>query len=188
MKIARWVLYLMAIVFLGWIGWQNFSPAPIMVLRYKKGDPASPISDLYPHDRVIDLPENGSKQSFYREPIYFDVLVPPKIKQIAVDITWQNQLAPIVKLGARKRGVDWIYNWQTLQDKNKSENEQRKTLTWPRQDFFIDNNRVNFSLSVPDLEDKYGQIIVGDITATITREPFGWPELVIYAKNIIGLK
>ncbi len=189
MKLGRLILYLGAVVFLGWLFWQNLEPAPSLVLHYKPGDPASPISALYPADRTIDLPENGANQVFYRDPVYFDVLVPPKIKNIAIMIAWQNQVAPIVNLGARKSEANWLYTWRTLEENNNSGPAwQRKTVTWDRSDFFIANNRVNFFLSVPGLEQKYGSVVVSDITATVQREPFGVSDLVVYAKSIIGLK
>lgn len=189
--IWRFFLLVVMIFILAWLIKENFFSSSNLILRYKKSNPASLISNLYPEDRTIVLPEDKISQRFFRDPIYFNVLVPFKLKQIAIDITWQNKLAPVLKLGVQQNSNNWQYYLKNLQNKNQDDPEvqalgndwYRRTIIFNREDFFVVKNKVNFILSVPGLENKYGQILIGDITATISRSPITWQEAMNYIKK-----
>ncbi len=113
----RGLLWIGAVSVLLWIFFQNLVPSGILVLEHTKGSPISPISDLHPEKRLIELPEDGDAQRVYVDPVYFDAKVPREFDTVTVDITWQNQSQPIVELGARKVRGAWGFVMQSLQNR-----------------------------------------------------------------------
>jgi len=115
--ISRFVLVLLSIALLVWLFWQNMVPTGILVLEYKKASPASPITDLHPEKRVIELDEKDDVQRFYIDPVYFDAKVPRAFDEVVVDMKFQNQSQPILELGARKVRGAWGFVLKPLQNK-----------------------------------------------------------------------
>jgi len=115
--IWRAALVIASIALLFWLFYQNLVPTGILVLEYKKGSAISPLSDLHPQERTIELPEDNSNQRFFIDPVYFDVKVPRAFDSVTVDITWQNQTQPILELGARKVRGSWGFVLKPLQNK-----------------------------------------------------------------------
>ncbi len=113
--IWRAVLFVLSVCLLAWLFWQNLVPSGILVLEHKKASPASPISDLHPEKRIIDLYDNN--QIFYIDPVYFDAKVPREFDTVTVQIAWQNQSQPILELGARKVRGAWGFILKPLQNK-----------------------------------------------------------------------
>lgn len=111
----RGILLISSIALLLWLFYQNLVPTGVLVLHYKKGSPASLISDLHPAKRVIETMDDN--QTFYIDPIYFDVKVPRQFDKIIVDIAWQNQAQPILELGARKVRGEFGFVLEPLQNK-----------------------------------------------------------------------
>lgn len=115
------------ITLLGWLFFQNLVPTGELVLEYKKGSATSPISDLHPEQRVIELAEDppslklrgasGNNQRFFIDPVYFDAKVPREFDTVTVEMTWQNQSQPILELGARKLRGSWGFVMKPLQNK-----------------------------------------------------------------------
>lgn len=100
---------------LGWLFFQNLVPSGEFVLEYKKGSAISPISDIHPEKRVIDLDDNN--QSFFIDPVYFDAKVPREFNHVTVTMAFQNQSQPILELGARKLRGSWGFVMKPLQNK-----------------------------------------------------------------------
>lgn len=131
MKERRRIIYFWRIIlWLGvgfcllWLFYQNLVPTGILVLHNKKGSAASPISDLHPAKRLIEINEDdpphrraSNNQTFYIDPVYFDVKVPRRFDKIMVDIAWQNQAQPILELGARKARDEFNFILKPLQNK-----------------------------------------------------------------------
>ncbi len=115
--IWRGILILVSVLLLVWLFWQNMVPTGILVLEYKKGSATSPISDLHPDKRLIDLEEDGDDQRFFVDPVYFDAKVPREFDTVTVDLTWQNQSQPIIELGARKIRGAWGFVLKPLHNK-----------------------------------------------------------------------
>lgn len=263
----RAILIFASIALLGWLFWINLVPSGILVLQYKKGSPASPITDLHPEKRVIDLPEYppslklrgaGGVQRFYIDPVYFDAKVPREFEDVTVDITWQNQSQPILELGARKvreswgfvlkplqnkiiDGLDWpcqrysgvifcqrqeqyanlaaffsrppaekalVYNYAVPPNVNYDlmnvntnagdynyliatyeppeslgDNWHRKSIKYNWRDFALYINEISFLVSAPELNKGHGEIVLGDITITLKRDPLDWQGFAEYVKN-----
>ena len=112
----RAILFAGSSALLGWLFWQNLVPSGILVLEHRKSDPASPISDLHPEKRIIELDEDDN-QRFYIDPVYFDAKVPREFETVTLDIAWQNQSQPILELGARKTRDAWGFVLKPLQNK-----------------------------------------------------------------------
>lgn len=115
--IWRGILIIVSVALVGWLAWQNLVPSGIMVLEHEKGNPNSPITDLHPEKRVIDLPEDGKNQRFWVDPVYFDARAPRAFTKVKVDITWQNPSHPILELGANKTRNAFSFVLQPLQNK-----------------------------------------------------------------------
>lgn len=115
--IFRGILAVISIWLLVWLFWQNLVPTGIMVLEYDKGSPISPITDLHPEKRMIELADDNDVQRFYIDPVYFDAKVPRAFDEVIVDITFQNQSQPILELGARKTRGAWGFILKPLQNK-----------------------------------------------------------------------
>ena len=113
----RWLLALASVVLLAWLFWQNLVPSGVLVLEHKKGDANSPITDLHPKKRVVDLPEDKESQRFYLEPVYFDARAPRVFDRVKVNIIWQNQNQPILELGARQSRDAFAFVLKPLQNK-----------------------------------------------------------------------
>lgn len=129
--IWRAIFCLASIALLAWLFWQNLVPTGVLILEHRKVSPASPISDLHPQTRVIDLKDDGSSQRFFGDPVYFDVKVPRQFDKVVVDISWQNQAQPILELGARKIRGEFAFVLKPLQNKI-IEGEEVKTWSCER--------------------------------------------------------
>jgi len=116
-----------SIALLAWIFFQNMVPTGILVLKYKKANPISPITDLHPEKRIIELDEGGENQRFYIDPVYFDAKVPREFDTVTIQMAWQNQSQPILELGARKVRGAWGFVLKPLQNKIIDQ------LDWPCQ-------------------------------------------------------
>ncbi|OJI06314.1 hypothetical protein BK004_04075 [bacterium CG10_46_32] len=126
--VARSFLWGGSVLFLAWLFFQNLVPTGEFVLQYKKGSAISPITDLHPEQRVIDLDDDGpNSQRFYVDPVYFDAKVPREFDTVTVDITFQNQAQPILELGARRLRGSWGFVMKPLQ------NTIIDNLDWPCQ-------------------------------------------------------
>ncbi|PIP67278.1 MAG: hypothetical protein CO042_00750 [Parcubacteria group bacterium CG_4_9_14_0_2_um_filter_41_8] len=113
----RAVLSVLSVGLLVWLFWQNLVPSGILVLEHRKGDPASPISDLHPEKRIIELDQDNGAQRFYIDPVYFDAKAPREFETVTVQVAWQNQSQPILELGARKTRDAWGFVLKPLQNK-----------------------------------------------------------------------
>jgi hypothetical protein len=247
--IWRGILILVSVLLLVWLFWQNMVPTGILVLEYKKGSATSPISDLHPDKRLIDLEEDGDDQRFFVDPVYFDAKVPREFDTVTVDLTWQNQSQPIIELGARKIRGAWGFVLKPLQNKiiddldwpcqrydevifcqrTESYTNLSSLLTQPPaekvlsynyvlpenvahdvmnvntdiadynylvatyqapeslggdwhhkrvqynwQDFALHINEISFLISAPELHKGHGQIVLGDTSIILKRNPLDW--------------
>jgi hypothetical protein len=125
--IWRGFLATISIAILIWLFWQNLVPTGILVLNYSKGSAVSPITDLHPEKRIIELSQDDDNQRFYVDPVYFDAKVPREFDTVTVDVKWQNQSQPILELGARKVRGAWGFVLKPLQNKIIDQ------LDWPCQ-------------------------------------------------------
>jgi|TARA_B100001971_G_scaffold205717_1_gene223564 hypothetical protein len=256
--IWRAILAIVSIAILAWLFYQNLVPTGVLVLEHKKASPVSPITDLHPEKRIIELDEDGDNQRFYVDPVYFDAKVPREFDSVTVDITWQNQSQPILELGARKvRGawgfvlkpmqnkiidnLDWpcqrydgvifcqrqeiytnlsslfasppderilVYNYVMPEDVSHDimnvnsdiaeynyliatytspellgDDWYRTSIKYDWFDFALYINEISFLVSAPELHKGHGQIVLGDISITLKRDPLDFEGFVEYVKN-----
>ncbi len=106
-----------SVALLAWLFFQNLVPTGELVLTYGKESATSPISDLHPEQRIIELPEYGNSQRFFIDPVYFDAKVPREFDTVTVEMVWQNESQPILELGARKVRGSWGFVVKPLQNK-----------------------------------------------------------------------
>ncbi|MDP3995222.1 MAG: hypothetical protein Q8P78_01240 [bacterium] len=59
----------------------------------------------------------------------------------------------------------------------------RKTVLYNWEDFAVHINEISFLLSAPELNRGRGQIVLGDITITLKRDPLDWDGFVSYVAN-----
>ena len=257
---------------LGWLFFQNLVPSGELVLTYKKGSATSPISDLHPEQRVIELAEDGPNQRFFIDPVYFDAKVPREFNTVIVDMLFQNQSQPILELGARRLRGSWGFVMKPLQNKMidaittphpnplpKGEGNNwscerydgvvfcqreerypslsslvaqppsepvltyhytlpahvrhdvmnvhtdisqynylvaiytppefagdgwyRTSVVYDWSDFELYINEISFLISAPELNKGHGQIVLGDISIRLLRDPLDWDGFVEYVKN-----
>lgn len=253
---ARVMLWGGSVLLLGWLFFQNLVPTGEFVLKYKKGSAISPISDIHPEKRVIDLDDEN--QSFFIDPVYFDAKVPREFDAVTVNLAWQNQSQPILELGSRKLRGSWGFVMKPLQNKiidqldwpcqrydgvifcQRAERyanlssllaqpPQEKVLSynytlpasvnhdvmnvntninqynylvatytppeslgndWYRasvpfswNDFELYINEISFLVSAPELNKGHGQIVIGDISILLKRDPLDWDGFIEYVKN-----
>jgi len=100
-----------------WLFWMNLVPSGELDLSYRAGDPASPVSEFHPEQRLIDLPEDGDAQRLYIDPVYFDVKVPREFDTVTATLRWRNESQPIIELGARSVRGAWGFVMKPLQNK-----------------------------------------------------------------------
>jgi len=276
--ISRTILIILSIALLVWLFWQNLVPTGILVLEYKKANPVSPITDLHPEKRVIDLEEDGLNQRFYVDPVYFDAKVPREFDTVTVEMVWQNQSQPILELGARKIRGAWGFVLKPLQNRiiddvlassekptppptpprrggdgsswscqkydavifcqkkekysnlssffsnpegkilsynyvmpeniesdkmnvnsdineydyivatykspeSLGDNWYRNSVTYDWEDFAVYINEISFLISAPELDKGHGQIVLGDISITLKRDPLDWEGFWEYVRN-----
>ncbi|MAG28795.1 hypothetical protein CL632_01445 [bacterium] len=256
--IWRGILAIASVALLVWLFYENLVPTGTLVLEYKKESATSPISDLHPDKRIIELSEDGDNQRFFVDPVYFDAKVPREFETVTVDIAWQNQSQPILELGARKIRGSWGFVLKPLQNKiidnldwpcqtydkvmfcqkeNKYQNLSsllsdppqesilsynyvlpenvshdimnvntdisnynylvatyvspeslgddwfHKQVAYKWQDFALHINEISFLVSAPELHKGHGQIVLGDISIILKRNPLDWQGFWEYVFN-----
>ncbi|MBI1961726.1 MAG: hypothetical protein HYS45_03440 [Parcubacteria group bacterium] len=271
----RAVLWGGSLLLLGWLFSQNLVPSGEFILEYKKGSAISPISDIHPEKRVIDL--GNESQSFFIDPVYFDAKVPREFDTVIVDMLFQNQSQPILELGARRLRGSWGFVMKPLQNKiiddvlASSENHPptpssaeegeaawkcqrydgvvfcqkqerypnlsallaqppsepvlaynyalpqnirhdvmnvntdisqynylvatyaspeslgdgwyRASVPFSWSDFELYINEISFLISAPELNKGHGQIVLGDISILLKRDPLDWDGFIEYVAN-----
>jgi hypothetical protein len=90
------------------------------------------ISDLYPADRVMAPTiddQSRCEQSFFAEPVYFDINIPRSFSHVRLEIYYQNANQPLLQIGLAKVGQlsdDWTFQLQPL------ENQYFDKLNWSK--------------------------------------------------------
>ena len=99
-------------------------------------------------------------------------------------LTYHYDLEKADKLGADTKTDDYDYllsSYVPPTDLGNNWFEREVEFNWS--DFEVHINEISFLLSAPELNQGGGQVVVGDIVATLRRPPLDWQGFVEYLKE-----
>lgn len=154
------VLAVLAFIFADDLAWSGSLEVKTDFLKFTPY-----FSVLKPQDRVTMTEVNYVKA----EPIYFDLYLPRNFDQAKVEIEYQNEFGYKMSLGPNiKTGWD-LKSLENLPVASKD--YKISSIDFDLADKNINNGKLRFMLSIPDLEDENKGVNLKNVTVTLTRQP-----------------
>ncbi|MFZ5391407.1 MAG: hypothetical protein ACOZAJ_03990 [Patescibacteria group bacterium] len=158
----RWLI---VVILLGYLGWQNLLSMAPVVGESDLSVRQSNLGVLLPAGRVAKT-EAGLRVK--QEPLYLDIKIPPRARQVNLKITTAGQADLII--GSRQ-DIGWSYVFWPLTISDQAETKIHSVIAQPIGLLESDYN-WRFILSVKGLPDK--DLIIKKAEVEILRRPFSW--------------
>ena len=110
------------------------------------------------------------------EPVYFDLYLPRDFSRANVQVEYKDEngykilLGPNIKIGSPRGEAGW--DTKLLTDLPSASNDYKiKSVDFDLLDKNINNGKLRFMISIPDLKDENKGIYLKSIEVTLTRQP-----------------
>ncbi len=129
------------------------------------------ISTLWPAGRVQST---GASVVVYQEPVYFEVMLPPRAARISVNILAPKESASF-SVGV-KQTADWNYSFPIM-TVNEQAGNNIYNLEVNEFSYVESNHALRFIISAPKINSK-NPVIINGLQVSIERKPFSWRSLI----------
>ncbi|MDA1038626.1 MAG: hypothetical protein O2877_02980 [bacterium] len=116
----RTILVLAAVGLFIFLGWKEYAPSGVLSISKNVSEPSPFLSRVLPDTRAEEIfidRDGRALRSIVGEPVYFTLLTPREFNEVEVEVSFINEDAPIVELGALVNVEQENYHLLPLQNK-----------------------------------------------------------------------
>lgn len=172
-KILRIIVISTPVVWLLFLTYQYFIPSGKLEVSYDFCREAPFISRFSPDGRVLPIEKNGAvcQQKMVIDPVYFDVRLPQSFQKAEVSLVYKKYFWQPLKLGVKTASQDWSWSIKEVMSYDWQDGWYSGTVSFDLAGTVMENHRLRFIVSSPDLSKKDQEVVFREIKIRFTKEP-----------------
>ncbi|NMC51647.1 hypothetical protein GYA54_02895 [Candidatus Kuenenbacteria bacterium] len=191
-KYIRFILIAAPIIFLGFLIYKDLVPSGRLITNYDFCDLNPFASSWSPHGRVLAIEKikmGGDKycqQKMVIDPVYFDIRLPQRFNEARLTVWYQKKSETKLQIGPAIDLSAWQWQLKDINYIRTENNWQVGVADYNIQSSKLDNNRLRFLVSSPNMDTSRQEIIFKKIEIEFIKKPItAWPDFIERAKEFI---
>lgn len=171
--IFRTIIFIAPFIGAVFLVYQYIIPSGKLEVNYDFCHESPFISRLSPDGRVLPIARNGDfcQQKMVIDPVYFDVRLPQSFQKAEVVVNFKKSFWQPLKVGVKTSLEDWSWNMAEVVSYDLKDGWYSGVASFDLAGAIMENRRLRFIVSSPDLSKKDQAVIFREIKIKFTKEP-----------------